>query len=220
MQFVYDERSGQERLKVEGELYHYIFKVRRHKKGEEIAFRNMEDGWLYFYRIDEVSRKDAWLSLIAKEHKEVLPKRFFHLIWCVIDPKSIEKALNSLNELGVAKITFVYCQRSQKNFKLRFDKLRKILINSSQQCGRSRLMELESAQSLDEVLKRYEDVVLIDFCKEKLKCSDNIQRVCIGPEGGLTEEERQKFSKVLGLDTPLVLRSETAALSVSAKVLV
>ena len=219
MQFVYHPDAGEEILKIEGEIYNYIFKVRRHKKGEVIPLRNMEDGYLYFYRIDEVERRNATLVLVDKEHKEIVPKRFFHLLWCIVDPKTIEKTLPMLNEIGVGKITFIYCARSQKNFRLRLDKLQKILINSSQQCGRSRLMELEIINSLDEVLQKYDNIVLIDFCKEKLECLDNIERALVGPEGGLTQKEREKFETIRGLDG-FVLRSETAAVAVSAKVLV
>ena len=220
MQFVYHPSSGEETLRIEGEIYNYIFKVRRHKKGEVIAFRNMQDGWLYFYRIDEVSRREAVLTLVHKEFKEVKPPRYLHLLWCVVDPKTIEKTLPILNEFGVAKITFVYCDRSQKHFKLKFDKLRKILINSSQQCGRSELMELESLESLDEAVKKYKNILFLDFSDKKEKKFYNIQRVCIGPEGGFTEREREMFMDVTGLSTPLILRSESAAVAVSAKVLV
>ena len=137
MQFVYHPDAGEEILKIEGEIYNYIFKVRRHKNGEVIPLRNMEDGYLYFYRIDEEDRRKATLILVEKEHTEIVPKGFFHLLWCIVDPKTIEKTLPMLNEIGVGKITFIYCERSQKNFRLRLDKLQKILINSSQQCGRS-----------------------------------------------------------------------------------
>ncbi len=220
MQFVYHPQSGQDILVVQSEIYNYIFKVRRHKKGEVIAFRNMEDGYLYFYRIDAVDRRKATLILTGKEYKEVVPKKFFHLLWCVVDPKTIEKTLPMLNELGVGKISFVYCARSQKNFRLNLDKFQKIVINSSQQCGRSRLLELEILQDLKEALEKYTDIVLIDFSEDLLSCSDRIQRVLIGPEGGMTPKERERFTQVKGLDTPMILRSGTAAVSVSAKAMV
>lgn len=220
MQFVYHPQSGQDILVVQSEIYNYIFKVRRHKKGEVIAFRNMEDGYLYFYRIDGVDRRKATLILTGKEYKEVVPKKFFHLLWCVVDPKTIEKTLPMLNELGVGKISFVYCARSQKNFRLNLDKFQKIVINSSQQCGRSRLLELEILQDLKEALEKYTDIVLIDFSEDLLSCSDRIQRVLIGPEGGMTPKERERFTQVKGLDTPMILRSGTAAVSVSAKAMV
>ena len=218
MEFLYHPKAKEDIVLIEGEAYNYLFKVRRHKKDETIPLRNMQDGYLYAYRIDEVRRREATLRLVEKEYKEILPKRFFHLIWCIVDPKVIEKSLPMLNEIGVGKITFLYCERSQKNFRLKLDKLQKILINSNQQCGRSRLMEIEIAKDLDEVVQRYPDTVLIDFCKKKLQCSDTIQRALIGPEGGVTQEEREKFEDIRGLDG-FILRSETAAIAVSAKVL-
>ncbi|MRI58263.1 MAG: 16S rRNA (uracil(1498)-N(3))-methyltransferase [Epsilonproteobacteria bacterium] len=220
MQFVYHPASGKRSLRVDGEIYNYLLKVRRHKRGEIVPFRNMQDGYLYFYRIDEVSRREAILTLVHKEHKEVKPPRYLHLIWCLIDPKAIEKALPTLNELGVAKISFVYCDRSQKNFKLRFDKLKKILINSCQQCGRSDLMELETIKNIAEAMEEYNDILFLDFSDKTEKTFYNIQRVCIGPEGGFSDEERALFDRVTGLDTPMILRSESAAIAISAKVLV
>ena len=220
MQFLYHPQSGKERIEIEGEAYNYLFKVRRHKKGEEVALRNLEDQNIYIYKIDEVSRREAILTLVHFYEKPVLPKRFFHLLWCVVDPKTIEKTLPTLNELGVGKISFIYCDRSQKNFRLKMDKLKKILINSCQQCGRSSLMELEVVKSLGEVLD--EDVVVLDFSKKWLGCADNVQKALIGPEGGFSEDERKMFEslKVVGFDTQLVLRSESAAVAIASKVLV
>ncbi len=220
MQFVYHPEAGSPWLKVEGEIYNYIFKVRRHRQNETIALRNLQDDYIYRYQIEEVSRREADLRLLDKEFLPIHPRRYFHLLWCIIDPKSIEKILPSLNELGVAKISFVYCARSQKNFKIRLDKLQKILINSSQQCGRSRLMELEVVASFDEALRKYEEIVFIDFCEEKIGCADNIQRAFVGCEGGFSNEEKEKMEKVISFDTPLILRSETAAVAVASKVLV
>jgi len=221
MQFVYFEECKKEFIEVEGEVYNYLFKVRREKKGDIVPFRNLKDDFLYYYKIEDVTRKKAFLSLVSKEKKEVLPKRYFHLIWCVIDPKTIEKTLPTLNEIGVSKITFVYCDRSQKNFRLKFEKLNKILINSCQQCGRSRLMELEVLKDLNEILLRYDNIIIINFHKEKLNCADNIKRALIGPEGGFSVRENKMFQnlKTKGFDTDMILKSESAAISVSAKIL-
>ncbi|BCD62902.1 16S rRNA (uracil1498-N3)-methyltransferase [Nitratiruptor sp. YY08-26] len=216
MQFLYHPKAGVEFLDIEGEAFTYLFKVRRHRKGEIVALRNMEDGYLYTYKIDAISRKNATLTLVHKEHKEILPKRFVHLLWGVIEPKVIEKTLPSLNELGVGRISFVYCARSQKNFKIRLDKLKKILINSCQQCGRSSLMEIETIDSFEEAMQKYSDTVLIDFSENYLQCGESIQRVFIGPEGGFSEEERKIATQIKGLDTPLILRSETAAVAVGS----
>ncbi len=220
MRFFYHPMAGNSTLVVEGEYYNYLFKVRRHREGEEVAARNLEDSYLYIYKIESLKRREATLTLVHKEQKEVLPHRFFHLLWCVVDPKTVEKTLPTLNELGVGKVTFIYCDRSQRNFQLRFEKLQKILINSCQQCGRSRLMELDIAQNLREVIDQ--ETVVIDFSDKKLGCTDNIKKALVGPEGGFSEEERKLFKglRVLGFDTELVLRSESAVVAVASKVLV
>ena len=45
-------------------------------------------------------------------------KNKLHIGWCVIDPKTVEKYIASLNEIGVDKITFIYADYSQKISKL------------------------------------------------------------------------------------------------------
>jgi 16S rRNA (uracil1498-N3)-methyltransferase len=81
----------------------------------------------------------------------------------MIDPKSIEKSLPMLNESGVARITFIYCERSQKQFRLDFDRLEKILRNSSQQSGRSQQMQLASVDSIEAFIMQYPQSYLLHF---------------------------------------------------------
>jgi 16S rRNA (uracil1498-N3)-methyltransferase len=63
---------------------------------------------------------------------------------------------------------------------------------------------------------------VIDFSDEKLSCTDNIKKALVGPEGGFSQEERELFEglKVVGFDTELVLRSESAVVAVASKVVV
>lgn len=221
MEFVYHENSSKDILEIDGEVYNYLFRVRRHKKGEILPFRNLKDEYLYFYKVVNIDKKKALLALVDKKEMVKKAKKSFHLFWCVIEPKTIEKTLPTLNEIGVEKITFVYCDRSQKNFKIRLDKLKKILINSSQQCGRSSLMELEVKNSLEEILKENSNLTILDFSKNKVNLSDNIEKVLIGPEGGFSERERELFKnfRVVGFDSELILRSESAAVAIASKVL-
>jgi len=218
MQFLYHPDAGLPDITVEGEAYRYLFKVRRHKEGERVALRNLTDDYLCFYRIERVTRREAVLVFLEKEERIVMPERTLHLGWCVVDPKTVEKTLPALNELGVAKISFVYCDRSQKNFRLDFERMKRILINSSQQCGRSRLMEMERFEDLESYFAAYPQSAVLDFGGSKLSCADELRSVVVGCEGGFSEEERKRFEKksILSFDTPLVLRSESAAAAVAA----
>jgi len=218
MQFIYyPEPSAQ--ITLTGDEHKYLFKVRRIKKDELVKVRNLKDSYLYIYKIESINKKEALLTLVEKRLEENRPYRFFHIAWCVIDPKNIEKTLPALNEIGVSKITFVYCEYSQKNFRLKKERIEKILINSSQQCGRSTLMEIEILNSSEEFFQKYPDFYALDFDGKETECENEIKKcVLIGPEGGFSENERSRFKEKIKLKG-FILRSETAAVAVSSKAL-
>jgi len=218
MQFLYYE-NPQNNIIITGENHKYLFKVRRIKANELVKIRNLKDDYLYIYKIDSINKKEAILTLQDKILTPNKPTKFLHIAWCIIDPKNIEKTLPSLNEMGVSKISFVYCDFSQKNFKLKFERLQKILINSSQQCGRSDMMEIEIINSSKEFFEKYKSFIAIDFNGEKFPCELNTHDpFLIGPEGGFSQNERNMFKKVLKFES-FILRSETAACALSAKYL-
>ena len=222
MIFLYCDEAGRERVTLKGEQHKYLVKVRRHKEGERIALRSVEESRiLHTYEIVQILPRSLELSLVASQEVEVVSKRKLHIGWCIIDTKSIEKVLASLNEIGVAKITFIYCAKSQRNFKPDLKRFRRILQSSNQQCGRSNFMEFELCDSLEEFVVRHPELKVFDFCETTLKNYDAIETVLIGSEGGFSEAERELLQNCeqFRLDTPLVLRSESAAVAVAAKVL-
>ncbi len=219
MQFLYDPNAGVKELQIRGENHKYLFKVRRFHEDAIVFIRNLKDNILYRYQVTEIHKKEAFLRLLDWE-EDGKNDTFFHLIWCVIDPKTIEKTLPMLNQLGVGKISFVYCERSQKNFKIDFSRMEKILINSSQQCGRANLPEMELLENLDTVLEKYRNFAVLDFGGKK-EWGD-VQSVLIGCEGGFSASERQKLQNrdKIGLKTDLILKSETAAVAIASKLLI
>jgi len=221
MQYLFHKQASSTSLVLSGDEHRYIFKVRRHREGETIALRNLQDEQIYFYKIAFLDKKEAHLQLEKSETLSVKAKKNLHIAWCVIDPKSVEKVLPTLNEMGVNKITFIYCSRSQKSFKPDFKRLEKILLNSSQQCGRSSLMKLETNNSLEDFLVEYPQTVMLNFSETFVEKESNIDTVLIGCEGGFTADEVAlfKFQNIMGLDTPLILKSESAVCAVGAKIL-
>ena len=222
MQFTYEEFCGRDILEIKDEVYNYLIKARRHKIDDEIYFRNLKDNNIYLYKINLIDKKKAVLNLILAEEKILLNEKKLHLGWCVVDPKTVEKHIASLNEMGVDKITFIYADYSQKNFKINIEKLEKILINSSSQCGRSNIMKLEICKNLEQFLRENSDTYFLDFstvCIDNKK--DEIKTLVIGCEGGFSQKEREKFNKdfVVGFNSNLILRSETAIISAGAKIL-
>jgi 16S rRNA (uracil1498-N3)-methyltransferase len=221
MLYLYHKEASQPQLTLTGDEHRYIFKVRRHKVDDLLYLRNLEDGLLHRYIITHIDKRNVILELKETQVLEVNAKHSLHVGWCVIDPKSIEKVITSLNEMGVEKITFIYCKRSQKSFKIDFKRLEKILLNSSQQSGRSEMMKLEIAEDLESFLAQNPQSKMLNFSESKLGSQNDIDTIVIGCEGGFHEDEVAQFAadKIIGLDTPLVLKSESAVCAVASKIL-
>ena len=221
MLYLYNQKAGTPQLTLEGDDHRYIFKVRRHKVDDTLYLRNLEDGLLHRYLVTFIDKRSVMLQLQESRTLEVKAKQPLHIGWCIIDPKSVEKVLPSLNEMGVEKISFIYCKRSQKSFKLDFKRLEKILLNSSQQSGRSKMMELEMVEDLHTFMAQNPEAKMLNFSENNFVNNTTFDTIVIGCEGGFHEEEVALFSpeNIVGFDTPLVLKSESAACGVAAKVL-
>lgn len=222
MQYLYHENCGKEILEIDGDLYKYLFKVRRANIDSLFNFRNLKDANIYEYKTINIDKRSATLKLESSKELIVEQDKKLHLLWSIVDPKTIEKQLPYLNEIGVDKVTFFYADFSQKNFKLNFEKLEKILLNSSQQCGRSSIIKLELEKSFDEVLKKYPESFMFNFSSNLIDdLKDNIQTIMIGCEGGFSNKEIEKIesTKVVGIKSNLILRSETAVTVVASKLL-
>jgi len=221
MLYLYHKEAGQPQLTLVGDEHRYIFKVRRHKVDDTLYLRNLEDGLLHRYLIAYMDKHSVILELKESQALEIKAKVPLHIGWCVIDPKSIEKVLPSLNEMGVEKITFIYCVRSQKSFKPDFKRWEKILLGSSQQSGRSVMMQLGMAESLEVFIAENPQSYLLNFSEHTLSSEVSIDTIVVGCEGGMTEDEVALFApqKVIGLDTSLVLKSESAVCAAAAKIL-
>ena len=223
MQFTYHKDAGSEFLTIDAELHKYLFKVRRHNIEENLFFRNLTDNNIFEYRVDNIKRRETMLCLVGSKELKIEPKKELHLGWCVIDFKSIEKVIASLNELGVTKITFIQCEYSQKQYKVNYEKLNKLLINSSQQSGRSSIIELDSCDSLDSFIEQYPDSYMFNFSSNMVTDQkDDIKTIIVGCEGGFSSNEVEKFNsnKIVGIDSNLILRSETAVVTVASKIIV
>lgn len=222
MIYTFYEDAGDEQLILKGEIFKYLIKVRRHTIGDIVALRSREHiEQLCEYKITAIEGRHAHLELIQKTTNVVEPSKYLHIAWCVVDPKSVEKVLASLNEIGVSRISFLYCDRSQKNFKIDFKRYERILEASNQQCGRTHLMQLDTFQSLRDFLQEFPDTKVFDFTDRVVGKECTFERVLIGCEGGFSKDEKNLLAsqEVFRLDSPMVLRSESAVMAVASKVL-
>jgi len=216
MQFLYHQNSGEKTLNLKGEEFQHL-KVRRVRENEYLFLRNLKDQFLYEYKIHSLTKNSCILNLIKKSFTNSNPP-LLSLALGVIDTKTLEKTLPFLNELGVKKLILVYTEFSQRNFKIDLERLEKIIINSCEQCGRIFKMELEFFDNVEEFLKLYPCVVLVDFEGKHQEFSKD-KLYFIGPEGGFSLKERQQFKEKISFKNKNILKSHTALIALASKIL-
>ncbi|MDF1883714.1 16S rRNA (uracil(1498)-N(3))-methyltransferase [Sulfurimonas sp. SAG-AH-194-C21] len=220
--YIFDANAGDETLTLKGELHKYLIKVRRHSLGDILSFRNKEHiQTLHKYKIIALEPRVATLELISSEVLEVQSNKKLHIAWCIIDPKSVEKVLPSLCEIGVIRISFIGCDRSQKNFKIDFKRYERIVEASMQQSGRTSFMTFDTYKNISTFIDEFPDTKVFDFTQNILQDSSDFKRVLIGCEGGFSVKEKEflKRQEVFRLNSSMVLRSESAVMAVASKIL-
>ncbi len=221
MQFLYDENVGTEVLCLEGAAFKHL-KIRRVRQNERLKMRNLRDYILYEYEITELKRHSCTLNLRSKSEILVAPRKKTALALGIIEPKILEKTLPFLNELGLYKLILVFTHFSQRNFAPDFERLTRILINSCEQCGRANLMQIECFESTKDFANAYKNAIMLDFSGENSDFSEfdsENEILFIGAEGGFTDDERSLFARKIKLKSPYILRSQSAIISVAAKIL-
>ncbi|MFK5937227.1 MAG: 16S rRNA (uracil(1498)-N(3))-methyltransferase [Sulfurimonas sp.] len=220
--YLLEDKAGKESLTFKGEVHKYLVKVLRHKVGDTLSLRAKNSiEILYTYKIIDINGRTLHLELISFNNSVTQSKKELHIAWCVVDSKSIEKVLASLCEIGVSKISFIYCDRSQKNFKLDFKRFERIVEASMQQSGRTSVMTFDIYKNIAAFITDFPDTKVFDFTKNILKGDSNFKRVLIGCEGGFSKDEKEflQTQEVFRLDTPMVLRSESAVVAIASKIL-
>ena len=222
MRYLIHPDAGSNELGISGDDYKYIIKVRRHSVGDLIALRSRRDLAEEFrYRLERIENKTAWFVLESRLHMPCEAERKLHIGWCLVDPKTVEKTLPMLCELGVEKITFIRCRRSQSNFRIDYERLERIMESSIMQSGRTSLIEFDEAAGIGVFLQKYPDSAIMDFGGEPLKKTEFFDTIIVGCEGGFDEGERKLFAgrTLRQFASPMVMRSETAVVAVSSLML-
>jgi len=220
--YIFDENAGDDNLSIKGELHKYLIKVRRHSLGDTLFFRNKADiTKLHTYKISALEPRVVTLEHISSKVLEVKPTKDLHVAWCIIDSKSVEKVLPSLCEIGVSRISFIGCDRSQKNFKIDFKRYERIVEASMQQSGRTSIMTFDTYKNIATFIDEFPDTKVFDFTQNILQDSSDFKRVLIGCEGGFSENEKNflESQDVFRLNSKMVLRSESAVMAVTSKIL-
>ncbi len=219
MKFMLDPKAGSDELIISGEEYKYLIKVRRHVVGDLIVFRHRDTlNIAHHYRLEKTDGRNGYFVRESSLNSLCEAPKKLHIGWCIVDPKTIEKTLPMLMELGVSKITLIHCKRSQRNFRLDFERFNRIMESAMMQCGRTSLIEFFETPALSTFLNANPEAIVLDFGGEALDQNETFETVVIGCEGGFDESERKSCSshRIRHFNLPMVLRSETAAVAIAA----
>jgi 16S rRNA (uracil1498-N3)-methyltransferase len=203
---------------------HHLATVLHARPGYPVCLFN-GDGADYSAVVVEVHKKQVRLDITARRN----PQRelTFHLEVAAPLPKGDRGGtlLEKLTELGVGRFVPLRTQRSVVHpGETRLEKLERVVVEASKQCGRNVLMEIGPVTAwteycADAALPASRFVAHPGGESLSTPSSAGGIALAIGPEGGFSEEEIVMAGlagwEVVGLG-PRILRVETAAIALAA----
>ena len=198
---------------------HYLNKVMRVKENEIFSVFNNEGEWEA--KILKISKGFVEFEII----KQVRQKENMKDLWLAFSPiKSnyqnfmIQKA----TELGITKFLPIIFERTIVR-RINVERLKKIIIEASEQSNRIKIPLIEQPQNLESFLNsNLVDLIFTDLNStnkkiDKSKLTNKPICIIVGPEGDFSELEREKIHSFKGVQAVKIneniLRSETAVIS-------
>jgi len=211
-------------IELAGPEAHHLIHVMRAKLEDEVTLFD-GGGAEYAARIAEVGRSTVQAEIVQR--REIDRELPLELTLGVALPKGdrqkwlVEKAV----ELGVTRIVPLQADRSVAvPSASALERLHRAVVEASKQCGRNRLMQIDSPASTTSFFEAASRESLRLFVdphgkppSDRPSVGESIF-VAIGPEGGFTDDERSRAIKAgwqqisLG---PRILRTETAAIAIA-----
>ncbi len=208
-------------LDLTGPEAHHLVQVMRAKAGDKIVLF-CGDGTEANAEILETAKKSLLLRVDTPQIIERELPHQVHIATAFPKGDRADFLIEKLTELGVTELTPLHAERSIVHVKPdKLDKFRRLVIESSKQCGRNRLMKINEAMNFDSFIKlphsgtkwiAHPTVTPISSSQ----VHSNNATFCVGPEGGFAERELE-----IAIDNgwasisfgPRILRIETACIA-------
>ncbi len=215
-------------ITLEREQGHYLVNVLRHGAGDPVQVFNSTDGeWLAY--ITEVTKKSIHIR-IENKLSEAKPPPDIDYLFAPIKHQRLDYLVQKATELGARRLRPIITARTIAE-RVNLERMRANVIEAAEQCNLVFLPEVHEPQKFEAVLKAWNPNRTLIFCDETATVSDPLQAlerlkvplaVCVGPEGGFTEDER-KHLKSLPFVTaiklgPRIMRADTVAIAALALV--
>ena len=198
---------------------HYIHKVMRIKEGQNFSLFNQSGE--FEAKVENIIRGIVEFSVEKKLRSADNPTE----IWLAFTPiklNYLNLMIQKATELGVTRFIPLLSERTVVR-KINEKRVKKIIVEASEQSNRLNLPILDKLKKLEDFLKENTDTTIFfgDLNSDNKKIdikSDEPICVLIGPEGDFSIKEREIISNMKNV-IPLninknILRSETAAISI------
>jgi 16S rRNA (uracil1498-N3)-methyltransferase len=221
--FVRQRLSEGARVELDAPQANYLGNVLRMKDGAELLLFDGSSGeWLA--RVAETGKKRMALSVERRTREaETIPD-----VWLAFAPvkrSQTDWLVEKATELGVAKLIPVTTHRTVVE-RVKLERLQAIAIEAAEQCGRTRLPEIDEPVPLARMLEQRDPARMLYFADEgggepaAQAFKPGAAMILTGPEGGFTDDERASIraaSNAVAVSLgPRILRAETAALAALA----
>ena len=199
---------------------YYLNKVMRVKENEVFSLFNGNGEWEA--KVLSISKSIIEFKIIKQLRQKENIKKELWLAFSPIKSNYQNFMIQKATELGVTKFLPIIFDRTVVR-KINKERLKKIIIEASEQSNRINLPKIEEPQSLNFFLETNSiDLIFTDLNSnnnkiDKSKLADRPVCIIIGPEGDFSEDERQEILAFKGVQ-PIkinqnILRSETAVIS-------
>lgn len=220
--------SPHSRIALDESAARHVAKVLRLGNGATLRLFDGQGGE-YPALIEEIGKREVIVALGEHAPIEVESPLMVTLAQGISKGERMDFTVQKAVELGVQRIVPLDTERSVVNLKgerreRKLEHWRGVIISACEQCGRNTLPELLPMQSLASWLETPQaglPLLLDHRADSRIATLDKPQALTllIGPEGGLSEKEREQAyaAGYTGLRLgPRVLRTETAALTALA----
>jgi 16S rRNA (uracil1498-N3)-methyltransferase len=220
--FVHHIPQPQNTLHIEGDEAHHALRVKRLRTNETVE---LLDGSGTTARATLESpdprRRTITVRVLASHHHPPV-RPAVHVYAPAPKGAALEHMIDQLSQAGAASWTPLRTDHSEREPRS-LDRLRRVAIESAKQCGRPYLLDIRPPADLAAALRSDALVLVADAAGSSPEAveADSIA-VLIGPEGGWSDAERDRFA-ASGLRRlklgPHVMRIETAAVVAAAAML-
>ncbi len=207
---------------------HYLLRVLRLKTGAELACFNGQ-GAEWRASISAIIGKHCEIS-VHEQLRELRPSVALHLAQAWLKGSAMDTVVQKATELGISGLWPLSANRSNaqlspSRLENKLQHWRKISRSACEQSGRLYLPEVHGPMSLQALLSDppAATCLFLDPGEDPLRVAPEPQplTICIGPEGGWTQEERtiaaDLGARMCGIGE-LTLRAETAPIAVLAAI--